>query len=79
MDIEFTQKLENIMGKGGQTLASNISSAPAAQILISKESEDELAPSKQLDVQQDFSGNSRFSISPVSNSRPIDLTSAVGK
>ena len=70
LDIEFTQKLQNIMGKGAQTSAVNTPTGISSKNVYPTEQEQELVSSQQGVQQTSGGGNSRFSISPVSDSKP---------
>ena len=74
MDIEFTQKLQNIMGKGVQTSTTNTPNG-TTRAMPPTELEHESYPS-QHGIQQASDENSRFSISPVSENRPSNLSFA---
>ena len=67
------------MGKGSQTSAANTPTGSTTQTMLPTESDQELFFSQQPGVQQTSDGNSRFSISPVSDNRPTNLPSSGGK
>ena len=77
--MEFTQKLQNIMGKGAQTSVANTPTGSTTQTMPPTETEQELIPPQPQGIQQASGGNSRFSISPVSDNRPTNLPSVGGK
>ena len=70
MDIEFTQKLQNIMGKGSQSPAVNTPTS-----IINKNEADVDTLSQQA-IPNSSGGNSRFSVSPVSENK--NMNSSVG-
>ena len=74
LDMEFTQKLQNIMGKGSQTSSVNTPTGVATKTIHPSESEQELTPPPLHGIQQTSGGNSRFSISPVSDSKPTNAS-----
>ena len=71
--MEFTQKLQNIMGKGSQTSSVNTPTGIATKTIHPSESEQELTPPPQHGIQQTSEGNSRFSVSPVSESKQTNM------
>ena len=70
--MEFTQKLQDIMGKGSQSPAVNTPTSSA----IRSEAETEISSQPSLPL--DTGVNSRFSVSPVSENKTMN-TSVGGK
>ena len=79
LDIEFTQKLQNIMGKGMQTPANNTPTGANAKTVPSADlAEEETHHSTQVN-QQNSGGNSRFSVSPVSETKCSNISVMEGE
>ena len=70
--MEFTQKLQDIMGKGSQSPAVNTPTS-----IINKNETDVETHSQQA-IPHSSGGNSRFSVSPVSENKNMN-TSVGGK
>ena len=65
--MEFTQKLQDIMGKGSQSPAVNTPS------IINKNETDVDTLSQQA-IPNSSGGNSRFSVSPVSENKNMNTS-----
>ena len=79
LDIEFTQKLQNIMGKGMQTPANNTPTGTNTKTMQSADlAEQETNHSTQVN-QQNSGGNSRFSVSPVSETKCANIPAMEGE
>lgn len=66
--MEFTQKLQNIMGKGSQSPAVH---TPTNNTI---KNESDVEVSSQNNIPPNSDGNSRFSISPVSENRTNNVS-----
>ena len=79
LDIEFTQKLQNIMGKGMQTPANNTPTGANTKTMPSADLvEQDTNHSAQIN-RQNSGGNSRFSVSPVSETKCSNISVMEGE
>ena len=79
LDIEFTQKLQNIMGKGMQTPVNNTPTGANTKTMPSADLvEQDTNHSAQIN-RQNSGGNSRFSVSPVSETKCSNISAMEGE